>query len=284
MREFLQLPVAGSAHAAQIDQMTIIVHWLMAILFVGWGAFFLFTLVRFRQSANPRADYTGVKSHLSKYLEIGIAVIEGVLLIAFAIPAWASRVDAFPAESASTVVRVVAEQFAWNVHYPGADGQFGRTDIKLVAADNPLGLDRSDPAAKDDITTINQLNLPVNKPVIIHLSSKDMIHSFSLLQMRVKQDAVPGLSIPVWFTPTQTGDWEINCSQLCGLGHYRMRGFYSIKTQADYDAWLKEETANLAAGKYKSGLKAQGLGRKPARPWHGESERSTRTWLAARSA
>ena len=110
----------------------------------------------------------------------------------------------------------------------------------------PDELDRTDPAGKDDITTINQLNLPVNKPVIVHLSSKDVIHSFSLIQMRVKQDTIPGESIPLCFTPTMTGDWEINCSQLCGLGHYRMRGFYSIKTQEAYDAWLKEQAAELA--------------------------------------
>jgi cytochrome c oxidase subunit 2 len=180
---------------------------------------------------------------MASYIEWGVALVELVLIVAFAIPAWAARVDAFPSEGESTVVRVVAEQFQWSVHYPGADGQFGRTDIKLVAADNPLGLDRSDPAAKDDFNSINQLALPVNKPAIIHLSSKDVIHSFSLIQMRVKQDTVPGESIPVWFTPTLTGDWEINCSQLCGLGHYRMRGFYSIKSQADYDAWLKETAA-----------------------------------------
>ena len=247
MRELLEIPVAASAHAAQIDQMTILVHWLMAILFVGWGAFFVYALVRFRSGANPKASYEGVKSHFASYIEWTVAAIELVLIVAFAIPAWAARVDAFPKESEATVVRVVAEQFAWNVHYPGADGQFGRSDAKLMSADNALGLDRTDPAGKDDITTINQLNLPVDKPVIVHLSSKDVIHSFSLIQMRVKQDAIPGESIPVWFTPTMTGDWEINCSQLCGLGHYRMRGFYSIKTQADYDTWLKEQAAELAA-------------------------------------
>jgi len=243
MYELLKIPVAASAHAGQIDRMTVLTHWLMAILFVGWGAFFIYTLIRFRQSANPKANYAGVKSHMASYIEWAVAFVELVLIVAFAIPAWAARVDAFPAENESTVVRVVAEQFAWNVHYSGADGQFGRTDIKLVAADNPLGLDRSDPAAKDDFNSVNQLGLPVNKPVIIHLSSKDVIHSFSLIQMRVKQDTIPGESIPVWFTPTVTGDWEINCSQLCGLGHYRMRGFYSIKTQEAYDAWLKETAA-----------------------------------------
>jgi cytochrome c oxidase subunit 2 len=180
-------------------------------------------------------------------VEVGVALVEAILLVGFAIPAWANRVDDIPNERDAVVVRVIAEQFAWNAHYPGADGVFGRTDIKLVAAENPIGLDRTDPAAKDDITTINQLNLPVNRPILIHLSSKDVIHSFSLNQMRVKQDAVPGVSFPVWFTATKTGDWEINCSQLCGLGHYRMRGFYSIKTQQDYDNWLKEEAAALTA-------------------------------------
>jgi cytochrome c oxidase subunit 2 len=250
MYELLEIPVAASAHAGQIDQMTVLTHWLMAILFVGWGAFFVYTLIRFRQSANPKANYSGVKSHMASYIEWAVAFVELVLIVAFAIPAWAARVDAFPTPGESTIVRVVAEQFAWNVHYPGADGQFGRTDIKLVAADNPLGLDRSDPAAKDDFNSPNQLALPVNRPAIIHLSSKDVIHSFSLIQMRVKQDSIPGESIPVWFTPTLVGDWEINCSQLCGLGHYRMRGFYSIKTQAAYDAWLKETAAaELGAAK-----------------------------------
>ena len=247
MREFLQFPVEASAHAAQIDRMTILTHWLMAILFIGWGTYFIFALIRFRSGANPKASYEGVKSHLASYVEWAVAGIELVLIVVFAIPAWASRVESFPQESQATVVRVVAEQFSWNTHYPGADGQFGRVDPKLMGAENPLGIDRSDPAAKDDITTINQLILPVNKPVIVHLTSKDVIHSFSLIQMRIKQDTIPGQSIPLWFTPTVTGDWEINCSQLCGLGHYRMRGAYSIKSQADYDAWMKEQVAELAA-------------------------------------
>jgi cytochrome c oxidase subunit 2 len=247
MREFLEMPVAASAHAGQIDQMTVLTHWLMAFLFVGWGAFFIFTLIRFRSGANPKANYSGVKSHFASYIEWAVAAIELVLIVVFAIPAWAARVDAFPQETGATVVRVVAEQFAWNVHYPGADGQFGRARPDLMSADNPLGIDRTDPASKDDITTINQLNFPVGKPVIVHLSSKDVIHSFSLIQMRVKQDTIPGESIPLWFMPTMTGDWEINCSQLCGLGHYRMRGFYSSKTQEAYDTWMKEQLAELAA-------------------------------------
>src|SRR5256885_16147067 len=185
MEKWLGMPVQASTHAADIDQMISLVHWLMAILFVGWGAFFLFVLFRFRRGANPRADYAGAKGKFAKSTEIAVAVIEVVLLVGYAIPAWAIRVKAFPSESEAVVVRVVGEQFAWNVHYPGPDGKFGRTDLKLVSADNPLGLDRSDAAAKDDITELNQLTIPVNRPILVHLSSKDVIHSFGLYEMRV---------------------------------------------------------------------------------------------------
>jgi cytochrome c oxidase subunit 2 len=238
MLNFLGLPVAASAHANDVDSLISVVHWLMLVLFVGWGAFFVFVLFRFRKGANPRADYHGAKGKISKMLEIAIVVVEAVLLVFFAIPAWAKRVSNFPPDDKAVVVRVVGEQFAWNIHYPGPDGKFGRTDVSLMAADNPLGLDKSDPAAKDDITTINQLTLPVDKPVLVHLSSKDVIHSFGLYEMRVKQDAVPGLDMPVWFIPNRIGDYEITCSQLCGLGHYRMRGFVNIRSQADYDKFL----------------------------------------------
>jgi len=218
----------------------------MLVLFVGWGAFFVFVLIRFRKGANPKADYAGAKGKFAKSTEIAVAIVEVVLLLFYAIPAWATRVKQFPAESQAVVVHVVGEQFAWNVHYPGRDGKFGRTDPKLVSPDNPIGLDRTDPDAKDDITTINQLNLPVDHPVLVHLSSKDVIHSFGLYEMRVKQDAIPGLDIPVWFIPNRVGEYEITCSQLCGLGHYRMRGFVNIKTDAAFQAFLDEEAKTLS--------------------------------------
>lgn len=245
MLNLLGLPVQASTHAAELDHLTVLVHWLMAVLFVGWGAFFLYVLFRFRKGANPRADYHGAKGKLAKGIEVGIVVIEAVLLVFYAIPAWAIRAGDFPSEREAVVVRVVGEQFAWNVHYPGPDGKFGKTDVKLMAADNPLGLDRRDESAKDDIATINQLTLPVNRPVVVRLSTKDVIHSFGLYEMRVKQDAVPGLEIPVWFVPNRIGDYEIACSQLCGLGHYRMRGFVNVKSEADYNAFLAEEAKSL---------------------------------------
>ena len=246
MQRFLDMfPIQASTHAAEVDHMTILVHWLMLVLFIGWGFFFLFVLFRFRKGANPKASYTGAHGKFAKSTEVAVALIEIALLVFYAIPAWATRVKAFPSETEAVVVRVVAEQFAWNIHYPGPDGKFGRTDIKLVSADNPLGLDRKDPDAKDDITTINQLNLPTDRPVLVHLSSKDVIHSFGLYEMRVKQDAIPGMSIPVWFIPNRIGEYEIACSQLCGLGHFRMRGFITIQSAADYKKWYDDQEKEL---------------------------------------
>jgi cytochrome c oxidase subunit 2 len=247
MLKYLGMPVQASTHAADLDHMTVLVHWLMLIMFVGWGIFFVYVLFRFRSSANPKASYTGAKGKISKGTEVAVAIVEVLLLVFYAIPAWATRVKAFPSESEAVVVRVVGEQFSWNIHYPGQDRTFGRTDIKLVTSDNPLGLDRSDAAAKDDITTINQLNLPVNRPVLVHLSSKDVIHSFGLFEMRVKQDAIPGMQIPVWFIPNLVGNYEISCSQLCGLGHFRMRGFLNIQSQNEYGTWFAEQEKELAA-------------------------------------
>jgi cytochrome c oxidase subunit 2 len=254
MTEWLGLPPLASAHGGQIDSLIGWIHIFMLILFVGWGGFFLYTLVRFRRSRNPVADYKGVTSHRSTYLEIAVAVVEAVLLIGFAIPLWATRVEALPPENEALVVQVTGEQFAWNIHYPGADRVFGRTDIKLLdLQSNPLGLDRSDPAAMDDVTTVNQLYLPVNRPIIVRLRSKEVIHSFGVPEFRVKQDAVPGLTIPIWFIPTvttaemrtRTGDpefqYEIACAQLCGLGHARMRGFVTVQTAEEFQQWLDEE-------------------------------------------
>jgi cytochrome c oxidase subunit II len=247
MDEWLGLPVAASAHAGDVDRIIVLVHWLMLVLFVGWGTFFVYVLVRFRRSAHPVAQHHGLRGNWSTWIEGGVLAAEVTLLVFFAIPTWSARVDAIPSPQQSVVVRVVAEQFSWNVHYPGADGTFGRTSLDLVSSDNPLGLDRGDAAAKDDITTINELHLPIDRPVIVYLSSKDVVHSFGLPQMRIKQDAIPGLVQPVWFTPSRIGQWEIACSQLCGLGHYRMRGFYSVQSASAFDEWVAQATAALEA-------------------------------------
>jgi cytochrome c oxidase subunit II len=258
MTEWLGMQPLAATHGGQIDNLIGLIHIFMLILFVGWGGFFLYAIARFRRSRNPVADYKGVTSKNSTYGEIGVAVVEAILLIGFAIPLWAARVDSIPPENQALAVNLTPEQFAWNVRYAGPDGVFGRTDIKLIdLQSNPLGVDRSDPAAKDDITTVNQLYLPVNKPIIVNLRSKDVIHSFNVPEFRVKQDAIPGLTIPIWFIPNvttaemreKTGNpnfqYEIACAQLCGLGHYRMRGFVTVLSAEEFQKWMDDEEAKL---------------------------------------
>ena len=254
MTEWLGLPPLATTHGSSIDSLIGWTHIFMFVLFIGWGAFFAYVLVRFRKSRNPVANYHGVKSHASSYLEGGVLVVELVLLFAFSIPLWAQRVDHVPSESEALVVHLTAEQFAWNVRYPGADGKFGKTDIKLIdTQENPLGIDRADADAKDDVTTLNQLYLPANRPIIVKLRSKDVIHSFGVPEFRVKQDAIPGLTIPVWFVANVTTEemrqrtgkpefqYEIACAQLCGLGHYRMRGFVTVLSPEDFKKWYDEK-------------------------------------------
>ena len=248
MTEWMGLPALAAVNGEQIDGLIGWMHVFMLILFVGWGGFFLYALFRFRRSRNPVANYTGVRSHASSYLEIAVAVVEAVLLFAFSVPLWAARVDRMPSPNEALQVEVTPEQFAWNFHYAGPDGVFGKTDIKLIdLQSNPLGLDKSDPAAKDDVTTVNQLYVPVNKPIIVRLKSKDVIHGFNVPEFRVKQDAVPGLTIPIWFQATRPGDYEIACAELCGFGHATMRGVLTVHSVEEYKTWLEEAEKGAAA-------------------------------------
>ena len=244
MRELLEkyLPTNASAHGPALDNLTVLIHWVMAILFVAWSIYFIFVLFRFPASRNPRASYEGSKSHIHSYAEVGVAVVEVILLVGFSIPLWSRWISPDRGDRPPLEIRVVAEQFLWNIHYPGADGRFGRTDVKLVSSTNPLGLDVTDPNAKDDFNSTNELFLEVNRPVAIRLSSKDVIHSFGLPVMRVKQDAIPGTEMPVYFTPVKTNNgekWQIACAQLCGLGHYRMAGSLTVLSQEDFSKWLQ---------------------------------------------
>jgi cytochrome c oxidase subunit 2 len=245
MKELLarMMPPDYSAHGWEVDRIIVVTHWLMLVMFVFWGAYFAYVLYRFRASRHPRAAHRGMESHWSTWSEAGVAVVEVLILAALAIPAW-SRWASRPAAANAMEIRVIGEQFAWNIHYPGPDGVFGRRDVKLVTATNPLGLDTSDPHAKDDVVSLNNLHLEVNREALIHISSKDVIHSFKLPVMRVGQDAIPGMDVPIHFIPIRTNNgepWEIACAQLCGLGHYRMRGQLFVDSKEDFQKWLQSQ-------------------------------------------
>lgn len=141
------------------------------------------------------------------------------------------------------VVEVVAQQFAWNFRLPGKDGKFGKRTPHLIkdSSGNYIGMDYTDPAAKDDIVIQDELYLPVNIPVILNITSRDVIHSFFLPHFRVKQDAVPGMTSTIWFTPTKEGEYEIVCAELCGLNHYSMRGKLYVVSMEKFNKWLEEQ-------------------------------------------
>ncbi|MGH8246594.1 MAG: cytochrome c oxidase subunit II, partial [Gammaproteobacteria bacterium] len=194
VKKLLALPDLASEHGKDVDNLIIIVHYVMALLFVGWTAFFIYCLVRFRKGRNPKADHHGVTGHTSNYLEIAVAIIEVILLAAFAVPLWAKVVDDFPTPEENPVnMRVIGQQFNWSARYPGADGVFGKQDINLVSTANPYGLHQldeklkaQDPDGKDDVTVVAvAFAVPVNRPVIADVTTMDVIHSFKVLSFRI---------------------------------------------------------------------------------------------------
>jgi cytochrome c oxidase subunit II len=246
--KLLGMPPLASSNGQDVDDLIIYVHWLMALLFVGWIIYFCYAVWRFHHKRNPKADYHGVRNHASNYVELIVALIEGILLVFVAVPLWARAVDRFPPFDQSTVIQVVGQQYQWNFRYPGPDGVFGRQDMRFVSETNVFGVDPADPNGRDDFQTLNDVRVPINKPVIMYVSSKDVIHSLKIISMRVCQDAIPGLRIPVWFTPTQVGRYQINCAQLCGPGHSVMTGGYlTVLSQEDYDKWLQSHTKTSPA-------------------------------------
>jgi cytochrome c oxidase subunit 2 len=239
MERFLGLPPLASEHGQGVNDLISYLHWLMIILFVGWLCYFGFVLWRFNRRRNAKADPVGVRNHASSYLEIVVAGVEASLLLFVAIPLWAQRVDQFPSQDESTVLHIAAQQFAWNARYAGADGEFGRQDRALVSNDNVFGIDPADPKSRDDVQVLNEIHVPVNKPVIAYVTSKDVIHSLKIPAMRVTQDATPGLRVPIWFKPVKEGRYQIYCAQLCGNGHASMaQGFLVVESQEAYDRWL----------------------------------------------
>lgn len=245
IRKALGLPVLASENGKGVDDLIVWIHWLMIALFIGWFIYFVYALWRFRARRNPKADHYGVRGHTSNYIELAVAGIEIVLLVFVAIPLWAKAVDVtkIPQAGEATNIQVVAQQFAWNARYAGADGQFGKQDMRLVSSTNVFGIDYTDPNAADDVAVLNEIHVPVNKPVVTYISSKDVIHSFKIIALRVTQDAIPGMRIPAWFKPTMEGRYQINCAQLCGNGHSAMsQGFLVVESQQAFDQWLASKT------------------------------------------
>jgi cytochrome c oxidase subunit II len=210
--------------------------FFLAQFALGWAIF------RFRDKGGS-ARYTHGNNKWEVIWTSATAVLfVGIVLMGTRI--WAAVHLAEPDPNAMPI-EVMSKQFAFAFRYPGVDGKFGRTDLKLVndAAGNPFGLDDKDPAAKDDITSAS-LKVPIGKPIKLIMHSRDVIHNFFVRELRLKQDIVPGMEIPLYFQGDQLGVYEIPCSELCGLGHFQMRSTMEVMSEADFEKWKLQQIAN----------------------------------------
>jgi cytochrome c oxidase subunit 2 len=238
------IPELASEHGEMVDHMLLIVTYFMAVLFVFWSCFLTYTLIRFRRKRNPKASYHGIQSHWSSHVEIGVIIVEVILLLGFAFPLWGMRVNdnRYPTGADTVRLRAVGEKFLWTFHYPGDDGIFGRVDPFLITPDNTLGLDPEDPNSHDDILSIADMKIPVGQQVVVEVTAKDVIHNLHMVTMRMAQDAIPGTSSHIWFRPTKTSPeegWDILCGQLCGPGHANMGGKLHVLEREAFDEWIK---------------------------------------------
>lgn len=250
LNKSIGLPEVASEHGPVIDHMLGMVHWFMLVLLVGWSCFFVYCLIRFNRRRHPKADYVGVKSHASTHLEVGVVIVEAILLLGFALPFWSARVNSFPTSPDTVKVRAIGYQFGWLMHYTGPDGKFGHTHSRFYGsgtAQEQAGLDPADPNGKDDIFLTSELILPKGRPAIVELTSKDVIHNLAIKSMRIAQDAVPGMHIPMWFTPTKTGEWDIVCAQLCGAGHANMRAILTVIDNEEFKTRFETPAAPAVA-------------------------------------
>jgi len=240
------LPVQASSYAAKIDMGIWIIHAAMILIFVLWSIFFAYLLFAYRQRKGHKAERVHISHTASLAPDAAVLIFELILVAVYAIPTWNDIKMSTPSEDESTLVEIVGEQFNWSVRYAGVDGKFGKTDGKFIDFSNPFGIDPADEAGKDDVFAVNDMHFPVNKPVLARLTSKDVIHSFFIPSFRIKQDATPGLVIPVWFTPTLEGDYEVTCAQLCGVGHAIMRADVKVESQAEFEKWLASRAPKKA--------------------------------------
>jgi cytochrome c oxidase subunit II len=239
------LPLLASEHGAGVDAM-------LNYLLVATGSMLLvaFTTLAWIVWSGGRRDLitqrsAGRRTEAVLSLSFGLlmAAVAEVGVLAIGLPVWNRYFQAVPPANAVTI-DVTAQQFLWNIRYAGPDGIFGRADARFVdETSNPIGLDPSDPASKDDVVLINRIVAEVNRAVHVRLHSKDMIHSFFLPHLRVKQDVIPGMTPEITFIPTRTGTFELACAELCGLGHYRMQGLLTVVPAGEFDRALREEAA-----------------------------------------
>ncbi|GIV33557.1 MAG: cytochrome c oxidase subunit II [Chitinophagales bacterium] len=243
------LPSAASVHGVELDKMFNITLFFTGIVFVITQILTFWFAFRYRGEKGKKSYYYPHNNKLEVVWTSVPAIVMTVLVI-FGIRAWFKTTG--PAPQDAMEVEAIAEQFQWTIRYAGADGKLGKRSFELISSDNPLGIDWDDPHSKDDFIT-TEIHLPVNKPVLFRLASKDVLHSFYLPHFRVKMDCVPGIPTRFWFTPTQTSvekQNELNdpqftyilaCAELCGSAHWNMRRNVIVETPEGFQSWFNQQ-------------------------------------------
>ena len=232
-----------------MDDTVILTFWVTGIVFVLVNLFLAWVVIRYRQRQGQKADYEPENKKLEWWLTI-VTSIGVAAMLAPGLFVWGKFV-AVPEDAA--IVEAVGQQWHWSFRFPGADGELGASDASLITPGNPFGLDPEDPQGRDDVLVASpELRLPVDQPVKVLLRSKDVLHNFTVTQFRVKMDLVPGMITHLWLTPTVPGEYEILCEELCGVGHFAMRGRVVVAPREEFNNWLAaqptfSETQALAA-------------------------------------
>jgi cytochrome c oxidase subunit 2 len=221
-----------------IDTTIQITFVVTGIVFVSVLLFTAYCIYRFRYRKDRRSEYKPEDPKLEWWLT-GLTSVGVVIMLAPGLFAWNQFVTV-PEDAA--VFEVVAEQWNWKYRYPGKDGVLGTSDARNIDDDNPFGLNPDDPNGQDDVLIDDsELHLPIDQPVKVLLRSIDVLHDFYIPEVRAKMDMVPGMVTYFWFTPTRTGTFDVLCFELCGVGHYQMRGTLVIESASDFEAWLGEQ-------------------------------------------
>jgi cytochrome c oxidase subunit 2 len=236
-------PIASNWHT--IDDTISITFWVTGVVFVAIAAFMAWALIRYRHREGGRASYQPENKRLEGWL-MGVTTIGVAAMLAPGLLVWA---DVIHVPQDAMVVEVVAQQWNWSYRLPGKDGKLGTVHPRFVSDTNPFGINPTDPSGQDDVLAANpELRLPLGRPVKLLLRSKDVLHDFAVAQLRVKMDMVPGLVTYSWFTPARTGSFDLLCEELCGVGHFAMRGRIVVEEPAAYQAWLERLPTFAQAG------------------------------------